>query len=403
MRVNSLSQWVGFSYLALSICFSTATQSAHAQSTAGEVPKIADLRALSYQKASLSNSVNAPSYQDLVNTIRLARAYAQGKQALPSYHEPIVTRGASGMAVFRSVAPSVVLVVVGEVKNEKFEPAGLGAGVLVNSTGDILTNWHVINGYRGALVFLKPEGSAVAQDTNAYVAMAVAQNETTDLALLRIVKAPSNLRPVAMGNISSVQVAEDIHVIGHPKGNLWSYSTGVVSQVRDGYDWTYSDGSKHEAKVLQLQTAINPGNSGGPVVDDQSRLIGLIAMGEEGQNLDYAIASDVIQRFLSQAASLKTRGVNNEPKSPDAELSAARLQDGRNVLRMSYVDSVEYLISDEKEKALALRAESKDGTELAAWRPNSFGGFDEWRISFPSGVEVTARGNSAVPDVFSSN
>lgn len=98
-----------------------------------------------------------------------------------------------------------------------------------------------------------------------------------------------------------MQVAEDIHVIGHPEGNPWSYSTGVVSQIRDGYEWTYTDGSKHQAKVLQLQTAISPRNSGGPVLDDQGRLLGLIAMSQEGQNLDYAVAADVIQSFVSKA------------------------------------------------------------------------------------------------------
>jgi len=61
-------------------------------------------------------------------------------------------------------------------------------------------------------------------------------------------------------------------------------------------------------KVLQLQTAINPGNSGGPVLDDQGKLLGLIAMSEAGQNLDYAVAADVIQSFILSSASVRTRG-----------------------------------------------------------------------------------------------
>ena len=150
------------------------------------------------------------------------------------------------------------------VKNQQFDPTGFGAGVVIDSSGDILTNWHVITGYSAAVIFFKPQGRADIDDSNAYVARVIAQSEVSDLALLRLTKSPSALAPISIGTISSVQVAEDIHVIGHPNGNLWSYSSGVVSQIRDGYNWTYSDGSKHEAKVLQLQTAINPGNSGGP-------------------------------------------------------------------------------------------------------------------------------------------
>jgi len=133
-------------------------------------------------------------------------------------------------------------------------------------------------GYSGAVIFFKPQGRADIDNSDAYVARVIAQSEVS-----RSGSAPTD--KISLGSYADldrnyliIQVAEDIHVIGHPNGNLWSYSAGVVSQIRDGYNWTYSDGSKHEAKVLQLQTAINPGNSGGPVLDDQGKLLGLIAM-----------------------------------------------------------------------------------------------------------------------------
>ena len=377
--------------------------SACAQGTPNVPPAITDLKSLSYQKAGAPDFENTPSYQDLETTIRLAHAYARGKRLIPSYHEPFRTRGASGIAVFKLVAPSVVLIVTGEVKNEQFDPSALGAGVILNSSGDILTNWHVINGYRGAVVFLKPEGGVGIEENDAYVARLVSQDEVADLALLRIIKPPSNLHSISVGNIASAQVAEDIHVIGHPEGNLWSYSTGVVSQLRQRYDWTYTDGSKHEANVLQLQTAINPGNSGGPVVNDQGKLLGLVAMVEQGQNLDYAIAADVIQSFLARASSSTMRGGTPEPKSPAAAFSVARLQDGQTVLRAAYPDLTEYLILDENHKALALKVEATDGTDLGATKANSFGGFEEWKISLPGGTSVKGRGSSAVPDTFTAN
>ena len=390
-------------YLACAISVFWITQQAPAQSAFAELPTLADLKATSYQRTAQPDLASVPTYQDLMNTIRLAEAYSRGKRLLPNYHEPILTRGTSGIGVFRNVAPSVVLVVVGEVKNNEFEPSGLGAGVIINSSGDILTNWHVINGYSAALIFLKPPGGATMLDAYAYGARLIAQNETVDLALLRIAKPPSNLEHVSIGSISSVQVAEDIHVIGHPKGNLWSYTTGVVSQVRDGYDWTYSDGSKHEAKVLQLQTAINPGNSGGPVLDDQGKLLGLVAMGEEGQNLNYAIAADVIQSFLLRTASTSTRGGATEANPPGAEYSSGRLQDDRAILKVTYPDLIEYVVSDAKGKILGLVAEASNGTRVRAWESNSFSGFKEWEISLPGGTSVRARGSAEAPDQFSSN
>jgi S1-C subfamily serine protease len=57
-----------------------------------------------------------------------------------------------------------------------------------------------------------------------------------------------------------------------------------------------------------MQTAINPGNSGGPVLDDSGKLLGLVAMSREGsQNLDFAIAINVIRSFTSQAMASTAR------------------------------------------------------------------------------------------------
>ena len=151
--------------------------------------------------------------------------------------------------------------------------------------------------------------SAQTSDKNtSYGVRLVGLDKTADLALLKIVKPPPGLTAVKLGELSSIQVAEDIHIIGHPHGNLWSYSTGVISQIRDQYGWKYTDGSEHLARVLQMQTAINPGNSGGPVLDNNANMLGLVAMSEEGQNLNYAVAIDTIRTFVTTSLANKTRG-----------------------------------------------------------------------------------------------
>lgn len=370
------------------------------QSSPDGLPKLTELRTITYHKTGVPDLSSISSYQDLLTITRLAGDYSRGMHILPRYHEPVLTRGSMGITVFRNVSPSVVLIVVGDVKNKEFEPTGLGAGVITSVTGDILTNWHVIDGYDKAMILLKPEGSADISKSDGYVARVVAQDKRSDLALLHLVEPPTNLKPVTLGIISSVQVAEDIHIIGHPKGNFWSYSSGVVSQIRDGYTWSYSDGSKHEAKVLQLQTAINPGNSGGPVLDDQGRLLGLIAMSEEGQNLDYAIAIDVIQNFSAKSVATRTRGGTTQSGSVSPRVSSGLLKDGRRVLKCEYSNLAEYVVVDERGKPTALLAEMPDGTNLTGWEPNSFSGFGKWSITFPDGTSVRARGNTDIPAVF---
>ena len=176
----------------------------------------------------------------------------------------------------------------------------------------MLTNWHVINGFQAAIVIFKPAVGTEPDKDSAYGVNVVAADKVADLALLKIVKPPSGLTAVKFADIYSIQVAEDIHIIGHPHGNLWSYSTGVISQIRNDYNWQYEDGSKHNARVLQMQTAINPGNSGGPVLDNNSNMLGLVMMSEEGQNLNYAVAIDVIKLFVNNSSGVRSKAANGD-------------------------------------------------------------------------------------------
>jgi len=267
----------------------------------------------------------------------------------------------------------------------------------------VLTNWHVIKGYSGALVFLKPSGSAELANAKAFGAKVIYQDSTVDLALLKLVNPPAGLPSLTVGDIAQVQVAEDIHIIGHPHGNLWSYTTGVVSQLRDGYTWSYEDGSKHLAKVLQLQTAINPGNSGGPVVDDSGKILGLVAMSEEGQNLNYAVAADVIKHFLFLGMQMTTRGLSAsaQPSTHPDQVFAAKLSDGSPVLKAIYTNVVLYEIDTLDKKALGLIAQFADGSIIRAWNPGPFGNFGSWSATL-SGKEFVGPENNGILDLVSS-
>ena len=362
-------------------------------STDSQLPSISELEKVTFTtERGLAPVDSSPPYAEVSGAKRLFLAYDAEAKAIGRYRDPVLTRGAQGEAIFKSVSPAVVAVVVGRVdKDSNFDPEGLGTGAIVDARGYVLTNWHVINGYPGALIFLKPSGNPGLANAEAFGARVFYQDSTIDLALLKMIDAPKTLRALALAEISQVQIAEDIHIIGHPHGNFWSYSTGVVSQIRDGYTWSYHDGSNHAAKVLQLQTAINPGNSGGPVVDDSGNILGLVAMSEEGQNLNYAIAADVIKRFLATGMQMNLRGVQASASSPSPQqLLAGKLSEAVPVSKAVYSDAVLYEVRRRDGTNLGVVAKFSDGTTLSAWQPDMDGNFRSWSADLPDGRHLVA-------------
>jgi S1-C subfamily serine protease len=382
------------------LLFAILAGRASGQAHTGDTPSLQALKALRFSKLQKIEQTQPISYSDILEVINSAKAYARGLTLLPNYHEPILTRGPAGVALFRRISPSVVLVMTGDVKDDTLTNIGIGTGVIVASPGYVLTNWHVISGYETAAIFFKPASGTDPSKSEAFGARLIVADQTADLALLKIIKPPVGLAAVKLGDISTVQVAEDIHIIGHPHGLFWSYTTGVVSQLRDAYQWSYSDGSKHSAKVVQMQTAINPGNSGGPVLDDNGNILGLVAMSEEGQNLNYAIAVDEIKRFVDQAMSAGTRGGESSHNAEPSERAVGETADGLKVNKYVYGGLTMYCVYEYKGSVVGLVAESSDGTVLSATKPNEFGGFSDWTIELPNHKRVLARASGAFPETF---
>lgn len=365
------------------------------------LPSLRAVKLLLYAKAKTNDGGGALNYSELWDLMNACKAYSKGVEILPHFHEPIPTRGETGISVFKKVSPSVVMVVTANFKDDKITDSGLGTGVIIDPAGYVLTNWHVIHGFETGIVFLKPTSGTEPAKNDAYGVKLISESEPADLALLKIVNPPAGLTAVTLGDLSSIQVAEDIHIIGHPHGQLWSYSTGVVSQVRDNFDWQYADGSKHMARVLQMQTAINPGNSGGPVLDNNSKMLGLVAMSEEGQNLNYAVAIDVIKDFVTKALASRTRGTES-PSAPErGEQFAGNTDDGLSVMKIVYSNLVSYTIRDSKGMPMEQIAESTDGAVLTGSKPNAFGGFSEWIFKPSSGKAISVKSSGIAPDLVS--
>ena len=223
-----------------------------------DVPDLRDVRGLTYASLAPDDASSAQlSHADLQSAVQSFNDYLRGVLLLSSYEEPMLTRGSQGIAVFNAAAPAVVVVVAASVDGDQVAVDGVGTGVVVDSTGLVITNWHVIQGADAAVVFVKPSSGIDLDD--AYEATVVAQDPQADLALLRIGEPPENLVVLPVVN-ESPQVGQDIHVIGHPRELWWSYTTGVVSQIRENYLWVYADGSQHQSTIVQTRYLLDSGN-----------------------------------------------------------------------------------------------------------------------------------------------
>jgi S1-C subfamily serine protease len=244
--------------------------------------------------------------RDRVSDQRAASALAALQKTL--VHER--TRGAKDVAVYQRAAPAVVRIVAGDQGDR------LGSGAIIDNEGHIITNWHVVGEEHEVLVVLKPNDSTELRRELVFSATVEKTDSVADLALLKLAIPPSALRPLQLGDIGTLAVGQDVHAIGHPNDEVWTYTKGTISQIRPSYSW--SDGKdSHRANIVQTQTPLNPGNSGGPLLDDAARIIGLNTFKGSGESLNYAVAVDEIQSFLRRSG-------GRPPQSPPSAPSQSR-------------------------------------------------------------------------------
>ena len=176
------------------------------------------------------------------------------------------TRSAQDVSLFRNLAPSVVLILTND---------GLGSGSLLKDN-TILTNRHVVANERQVTVVFKPsDPSGKAKDNEVVRADVIKLDVRRDLALLRPASVPSR-RPLDISAADSIDVGTDVVAIGHPTGQAWSFTKGIVSAFRPDFEWSGgSNDDKHIATVIQTQTPINPGNSGGPLLTEDEKIVGV--------------------------------------------------------------------------------------------------------------------------------
>ena len=210
-------------------------------------------------------------------------------------------------SIFKNYANSVVF-----LYNPTEGKESLGAGFLVDSSGVILTNWHVTNGTKEIFVWPLPKDGAVEtevlfKDIDPYFGSVIAENKTQDLALIKVSGLDPSAKVVDLGSNEDVGIGDTVYAIGHPSGLPWSFTLGTVSQIRKNKKWVYEElnNSEHLATVIQTQTPISPGNSGGPLFSENGKIVGINTWGAEGQNLNFAVAVDHAKQFIKANPNIK--------------------------------------------------------------------------------------------------
>lgn len=190
--------------------------------------------------------------------------------------DPLAAIEAHQQKLFEKVAPAVVLISTGD---------GFGSGFFVSRDGLILTNQHVVENRAQVEVVLydgrKLTGTVVERGA-----------DKVDVALVQVPLADTLALP--LGSIADVRVGSWVGAIGHGKGAIWTFNTGMVSNI-------YPEGA--ERPVFQTQIPLNPGNSGGPIFDRQGRVVGLVTSGiMSAQAINFGIGMEVARKVLSKLA-----------------------------------------------------------------------------------------------------
>jgi len=185
-----------------------------------------------------------------------------------------------------------------EVPRQEIEK-GSGSGFIISSTGQIVTNSHVVNGADTVTVILK--------DGRSFKGKVLGQDVLTDVAVVKI--DANNLPTLTLGNSDILQAGEAAIAIGNPLGLNNTVTAGIISATgRSSSDIGASD---KRVDYLQTDAAINPGNSGGPLLDNRAEVIGMnTAIIQGAQGLGFAIPINTVQKIAQQ---LITQGRADHP------------------------------------------------------------------------------------------
>jgi S1-C subfamily serine protease len=168
---------------------------------------------------------------------------------------------------------------------------GQGSGVIIDSSGLVLTNAHVVERVDRVIITL--------QNGNQVDGTVVGTDQVTDLALVKIKEFPG-LESAKLGDSEDIQVGDWAIALGTPYGLESTVTLGIVSSLhRDINTLGFSD---KRLDLIQTDAAINPGNSGGPLINSNGEVIGIntLVRSGPGAGLGFAIPINLASKVTNQ-------------------------------------------------------------------------------------------------------
>ena len=227
--------------------------------------------AVSEQKTPAGDSAPRPTTPPSEGILTPAQVYQENVGAVVGVYNETATGGLFGQST---------------------EVSSSGTGFLISSDGEILTNYHVIQGASRLTVALY-SGAA-------YEARVLGYEAESDIALLKI--DASGLPTVTLGDSDSLYVGAEVAAVGNPLGELtYSLNVGYISAMNR---YVSTDGTSID--MMQIDASINPGNSGGPLFDMGGSVVGITtakysgttAMGTSIEGIGFAIPINDVMAIL---------------------------------------------------------------------------------------------------------
>lgn len=177
--------------------------------------------------------------------------------------------------------------------------SGTGTGFIIDESGYIVTNEHVVSGAKKIKVSVEGLDEPLT-------AAVVSSSAELDIALLKVeVPAGAELTALSFADSDQLVIGDWVMAIGNPYGYDYTLTLGVVSakerpitiQNESGQEQVYEH-------MLQTDASINPGNSGGPLLNEAGQVIGMnTAVSAEAQGIGFAIPSNIIVQYLNSVTS----------------------------------------------------------------------------------------------------
>ncbi|WP_338555235.1 trypsin-like peptidase domain-containing protein [Paenibacillus sp. KS-LC4] len=261
-----------------------------------------------------------------------------------------------------------------EVVDQNNKAIASGSGVIVGAKGEIITNYHVIEGAHKAVIYTSDEVKYVSSTV-------LNADKDRDLALIKIDSSNLSLPTVTIGDSSKLKLGETVVAIGSPLGFTNSLTSGVVStknRTVDGQNY------------IQISTPIDHGSSGGALFNLRGELVGITtALVESSAAINLAIPSTDVSTFLKKPQQSKSYTAAAPGESTSGSTQAVTVKQIENFLN----DEYRYITHDGLEFDFTWIVLLTEDKEI------SVGGVIEDTIVYTDLMKLQKKDDMAIPDI----